>query len=279
YRLRVEDGIFAGFPPNWNEERRDPPAPFSLGWMLEKSETEAGEAGAVGYSLGALTDEEAEAIFEQFLKLAPTAPSEEWEILCRTVANLAEKGLKDSRVVGVIRSRFLDTSLPQQSAGQVLRVYGVEEHREFFADRLRQILSETGAWRVNFGKETSLDSSSDGLVSEIQILFAYVGKEYSTMPLLVKRATQHRRAEVRSIGYGYMHWLNPDEGLELVAVGLMDPSAKARRRCAEFCAGAVGDLSNLLAPHIETALENETDVLARNYLLSAAGKAPELSER
>ncbi|MEM9481410.1 MAG: hypothetical protein AAGA58_17310 [Verrucomicrobiota bacterium] len=273
YRLRVEDGVFVEFPPDWNEERRDPPAPFSLGWMLEKSETEAGRAGAVGYSLGALTDEEARGMFDQFLELAPTAPSDEWDVLCRMIANLAEKGLKDNRVVDVIRSRFLDTSLPQQAAGQVLRVYGVDEHREYFADRLRQILSETGAWRVNFGGDFfSGNASPDGLVSEIQILFAYVGKEYSTMPLLVKRATEHRRDEVRSIGHGYVHWLELTKAVELVQQGLADPSANVRRRCAEFCATASEEFAAVLKPHVEQAIESEADVLAKNYLLSAVGR-------
>jgi hypothetical protein len=257
YRVPVAGGRFEGFGKGWRSHRRTPPEPGSLVWMLEKTGGTGGEEGTVGYDLGPLTDEESAAMFDRFCAEAPQADAEGWDTLCRVLANLAEMGARDDRVLPYIGARFLDLELPQGNATQLLHAYDPEGGRDLFAARLRALLT-----RAEDAAEVP------GMAHDLQVLIAYMGSEDTRTEGLLNLAMRHPNRFVRESGYGFLEWLPQEQAAGFLEQGLTDANVSVRRRCAEALCGDSNPTARLLEL-VSRRLSAENDVQTLTYLEEA----------
>ncbi len=254
YRVPLAGGRFEGFAKGWRSRRRTPPETGSLAWMVEKTGGTSGDEGTVGYDLGPLTDEEVLAMFDRFCAEAQGANAEGWDTWCRILANLAEMGSRDDRVLPYIGARFLDPALPQGNATQLLHSYDPAAGRDLFAARLRFLLT------------LPEDAPAVSVMAhDLQVLFAYMGREdVRTVPLL-DLAMRHPDGDVREAGYGFREWLPEARAAAFLEHGLEDPNVRVRRRCAEALCGD-GNPANGLLELVARRLASEDDSQTRIYL-------------
>lgn len=247
YRVTFQNGQFVGLGSDWRALRKDPPIPGSVEWMLEKTEIRAGDAGGVGYDLGALTDEEVATIFAQIARLLPGANAKEWSDLCQVLANLTELRLSDAGTFELVRGRFLEPGLPAGAAIVVLRSGDQAAAKELFAQKAVALLG---------GKQP--------VAADLQLIFSYIGKRHPAAGDLVKSAAQHRMADVRSVAYSFSDWFEESARMPLLMRGLRDREVGVRQRSAEAIASEGGAAD--LIPALLKALEAEGDGEVRAHL-------------
>jgi hypothetical protein len=227
YTLAVQNGMFAGFGKDWREVSRNAPSEGSVRWMFEKTDYRVGEAGGAGYNLGALTDADAQNVFDRFVELGPTAGSEDWGLLCGAIANLAQHGLDDQRVVEIARVKLDSPDLDPDPALLALEACNSDFAKAAIAEHII----------ANFAS-AELEPAT---LEHFYTLIAYLGKSYPASAQLIDRALSHQSVSVRELGFKYCSWLPEKFATPHLEAGLQDASTEVRRSCASAFAEGLGD--------------------------------------
>ena len=252
YTLQIENDRFKGFGKNWREIPRWMPNEGSLRWMVEKTDYAAGKAGGIGYNLGALSDEDATGIYERIIALAPTAGPADWDLLSQAVANLAQHGIHDERIIEIARTKLDSPNLDPAPSLLVLEVSRTDQGKGAIAGYIAQELSK--------------DDLSPDTLEEFYTLIAYLGRNHPATNSLIDRALVHPSARVRELGFLFCTW-HP-QALTHLEAGLQDESVQVRRCSAEAFADRYGDPIRHLKV-LQVCLENERDEEVRLLLKTA----------
>ena len=254
YRLNLKNGMFAGFGNDWREIARAAPDQESIRWLFEKTDYRAGEAGGIGYNLGALTDADAQAIFDRFVELAPSAPADDWSQLCGVIANLAQHGLRDPRVTEIVRGRLESSGGDPQPALLALERCDNDLAKAAIAEHVIATLT--------------LSKVPPEALEHVYTLITYLGKEHPATGQLIDRALSHESAAVRELGFQFCTWLPEKFATPYLEAGLRDQSTEIRLCSARAFAISHGD--QVAHPEIlASRLKVETDEQARQLLQEA----------
>ena len=250
YRIPIRLGLFVGFGDDWREEVRRAPQEGSLRWMFEKTDFRAGEVGCAGYSLGELTDQEAEMIFDRVVELAPSASPDDWETVSGIVVNLSQHGLRDQRLTDIAREKLEAMPSDPQPALLILQACDSE-------------LSKAAI--IEYMVATFDSGSPDPTKLELfYTLISYLGRDFVGTRRAIDQALNHESPQVRELGLKYCAWLPEKYALPHLEAGLRHGSAEVRRRCANAFATGLGTKGH--ARMLEISLSEETDDQAKALL-------------
>lgn len=227
YKVPIRAGLFVGFGEDWRESSHPEPAGGSIRWMFEKTSPPTGRPGVAGYDIGAMTDHDAQAIFDRFVELAPGAKPDDWAQLCQVVANLAHHDLRDQRVVEIARARLQKAGADPRPALLALESCDSELAKGAITEHI-------------IGQFASASLETETL-EHIDTLIAYLGRDFPGSAQLIDRAICHQSGPVRELGFKYCDWLPEKYALPHLETGLTDASIEVRRLCASAFASAHGD--------------------------------------
>ena len=227
YKVPIHQGLFVGFGDDWRTVSHSAPDEGSIRWMYEKTDFRAGPPGAAGYDLGPLSDEEAQAIFDRIVEIAPAADAADWTQLAHTIVNLSQHGLRDQRLVEIARARLEDPGADPRPALLALEACDSELSKAAIAQHI-----------ITQFASTSLDPET---LDDIYTLIAYLGQDFPGTPQLIDRALGDQSDQVRELGFKFCSWLPEKFALPHLEAGLQDASTDVRRRCASAFASDHGD--------------------------------------
>ena len=144
WTIPLEHDVFVGLSPEWEQERDLPPEPNSVQWILAKLEVPLEEndealkdqedASDVVVRAG---DDELQPLLARLVELLPEASDAHWWMLCEAARLLADRSVKDPRVLQIVSRRYLDPQLNANTATFVLQQYDPEGTADLIAQRLR----------------------------------------------------------------------------------------------------------------------------------------------
>ena len=135
---------FVGLSPDWEQTRYLPPEPNSVQWILAKLEVPLEEDEDAleddedaSDSVPRARDDELQALLDRTIELLPEASGHHWWMLCDAARRLADRSVKDPRVLQIVLRRYLDPQLDAGQATLVLRQYDPDGTPDLIAQRLR----------------------------------------------------------------------------------------------------------------------------------------------
>jgi len=254
YKVPLERGYFVGFHNDWRTVSRPQPAEGSMRWMREKTSFQAGDAGGAGYDLGRLTEAEVLSLYDHVIRAAPVAPPEDWAGLCQVIANLAQHGLHDERVVDVIGARLEKNNADPAPALLALQACGSDMAKGKIANHI-----------IDRFASPALDETA---LEQIYTLFGYLGKAHPATGSLIDRALCHTSNPVRELGFKFCSWLPQEYAMPHLEAGLKDASIEIRRHCADAFSHDCGD-PELHTELLSACLSEEDDELVKAHLRGA----------
>jgi hypothetical protein len=224
YRIPLTKGVFLGLSPHWSQRRGLPPEPNSVQWVLGR----LGDQWWQGEPLDLADDRELRPLLDRVVGWLPKAGERHWGMLCRAAALLAQRGVKDSAVLSIIRQRYLDPELSAGEASDALREYDPEGSPSLLAKRIQVEMAL--ARRPQTLKERE-DLCLDTHV--LEDLFRYLPKDFSQRETLILEAMDHPHAAIRMVGYGCEGDLPESVARQRLRKGLGDSCAQIRVSAAQ----------------------------------------------
>ena len=255
YSLLMRRGMLAGFAEDWRQERRSPPFEDSVQWMFEKTDYRAGEAGGAGYNLGPLTETDALTIFNRIVERAPKAGPSAWQMMCQTVSNLAQHGLRDERFVALARDKLEAPGFAPEPSLLALEACGSEMAKGTIAEHIAARFESS-----DLPRET---------LEHFYTLIAFIGQDHPAVSRIIDLALSHQSERVRELGFLYCAWLPEQAALPHLEAGLHERSAEVRRRCAKAFAMSHGDPERhppMLAARLSQEDDEEVQLLLQKAL-------------
>jgi hypothetical protein len=243
-RLDLRRGEFTRFGRNWVSGRKLPPERGSLEWILEKAEHKERTERPEDYDLGPLKPDEVKYVFDRIVALVPQASSWHWGDLCSAAYALHRRGLKDDRVLPLIRARYLEKDLPPTyAASWILNKYDPEGSQDLFAKRIRLTLDEARKRAASESKkeETLLGTPYHGIDELLRLL----AKAHPQRLDLITEAMDHPHSEIRSDAYRFWDSVPTEVARPRLIRGLTDPDTGIRWDSAHAFAKGFGTPDDL----------------------------------
>jgi hypothetical protein len=153
---------------------------------------------------------------------------------------LAKRGVKNPRVLEIVRARYLDPQLDAGDATEVLARYDGDGSQELFVKRIRL--------EMELARKPEALQKQSAYLTGWQSLEELFTRLHSTHPLrdaLIVEAMDQPNADVRWDGYRHYDELPESLARSKLAKGLVDPAPQIREHCIEAIADRFGDLDLL----------------------------------
>jgi hypothetical protein len=234
--IPLTDGRFQGLSPKWEQRRWLPPERNSVQWVLAKL-----NGRTVGSdSVEPASDAELQPLLTRVVELLPKVDDRHWSDVCEAGALLAKRGVKNPRVLEIVRARYLDPQLYAGDATEVLARYDGDGSQELFVKRIRL--------EMELARKPEALQKQSAYLNGWQSLEELFTRLHSTHPLrdaLIVEAMDQPNAGVRWDGYRHYDELPESLARSKLAKGLADPAPQIREHCIEAIADRFGDLDLL----------------------------------
>ncbi len=183
-------------------------------------------------------DDELQPLLVGVIELLPEASDEHWWMLCEAARLLADRSVKDPRVLQIVSRRYLDPQLNANTATFVLQQYDPEGTADLIAQRLRL---EMGVAREPKAlKEPILEGFFPW--AELDQLLP---PTYAVRQELILQAMNHPHADVRATGYRSWRGLPKPVARTILVKGLADLSPHIRCECIQTLADYFATVEDL----------------------------------
>lgn len=253
--IALKNGRFEGFRDGWRTSAELPPEPGSIDWISETAE-----------GSGRLSRKTVADLFDRFCVQAPTAPSDDWDRLCRAAYALFKKGHRDARIPVIVRARFEEKETRQHYAAWLLHEYDPDGSRDLFAQRIRVALDEARACAAA-GPESARFTS--GTWDDLYNLLCFLGEASGRRVPLVLEAMDHPHPDIRGAAYLFWDKIPASDAHPRLLRGLEDADPHVRRRTAMAFEDGAGSAADLPALKKQRDVETEEDTKAHLALAIA----------
>ncbi len=237
-RLDLHKGSFAGFGKNWLRWRELPPERGTPEWILEKAEYKERTERPKDYDLGPLKPNEVKYVFDRIAELLPEASPGHWAALCSAAYKLHRQGLKDDRVLPLVRARYLEKDLSTFDASWILHLCDPEGSQDLFERRIRLTLDEARKRAAAENKkEQFLTSTTD---MDFSNLLGFLEEAHPERVELIAEAMDHPHSQIRSDAYWFWDSVPTEVARPRLIRGLTDPDGWIRERSASAFAKGFG---------------------------------------
>ena len=257
----ADNGKFEGFKKGWYKEYLIKPKYGTIEWVKEKAGILSSSNSPekyykskykyiiVNYQLSPLSQEDADKIFDIFIKKLPTASKDEIYWLCDAVYELTNEGYINKKILPVLFKMCSKHVMP------------------FFV--------------VNILEEYKPKNMNQLLIEQIKLLYAHCRKpnSYNSHPVLFSRAIEallfdapdkahellllgvnHPKSELRSTVYGFWEKIPDKKVLPYIKKGLQDPNSCVRAECVRAIMEKFGKKEDLKLLKSLLAKENDKDL-------------------
>lgn len=254
YRLPLRDGVFQGFDAEWCHCADLPPKEGSLAWARKVVDPERGKIRIPGLDPPAgppakIARAAREAIFRQFLLAEKQCDFEIWNGWCEVIHQLAERGLRDARVLDAIRRRLSEAATPASSDWDVmvLKAYRTKDWPDVAAHRLQQLLDGSAETKREHGYQAGN-------------LFRLLPSKDPRYLSLVRTALKDADEGILGIALEYAEVLPQEESRPAARTALRSGQDLGVRLSAAALLGKVGTEEDLAWLKEQLAVEKDTSV-------------------
>jgi hypothetical protein len=262
WRLPIKSGKLQLLPDNFVKSRELPPKEGTLRWFGKK----LGQVKDVDGDVPRKTPRGGwqRSFFEAFVREAPHSSAEDWGWWCQYAHDMFDKGFADSRIVSIVKARFLEP-IQQHHARWILDDYDNVGNQELFKQRLNLCVQAADKTLMEARNENDVRWSPFSVWDDVHNLLS--GIRRAERNLLLPRLLEHPHPNIRSDAYYFLDVMPEPQRTAYARIGLNDQDSQVRAWAASAITKGAGSQEDI--PKLKKLLADDKDYYVQENVKEA----------
>ena len=237
-RIRIPDGGFRRFSPDWRTSAEIPPEPGTLGWAKKLTDRDP----FVNSDGPKISEKDKQLLRKTVFEQLKDCPPWEWNEWVAVADSLHKKNeLDDKRLGGLLAARFLDPKVSVNFASILLGELAPPGSQELLVKRIRFVLTESAKPDALKHEDLTLTQAPLG---DFYNLLGFIESNQEKLDF-VREGLAHPHPDIRSAACHWLDQLPEAEGATARRKALLDPNRGVRESASVMFKYKIGTKDDL----------------------------------